>query len=453
MRNDGMTLFSVGNRPYRVAIEVRPDGSMRLRTYENGTKERITLPALRVENEQGEARHHDMALAERIALATTHGLRRGRSFREAAEAAMSILHPAETSVAPESSTSLGVISGCFLDDVKDHMRRDSHGDYRRGVRTLVSALGAGLDMNLISVGTVDALTKKLARDFNARIGSNPDTAGVATAVKIASLLYRIAKWAADRRLIAPVSRPHRLADQVRRVWVGVTKSKPPTIVQPVHCDAEGHKIVCGSQRDVRLEHLLKVGGFGARLGQVSDSMRSHLSLQVDAISFGRLVVPDGSTYKRGPVLEFSARIHEAWREAFCTFLRPWEEAFQAGRIRDYHLWPGVPAHKLAFVDPLVPTHRIYEADLGEMWDQMEEAAGVDKVPGRRWYGVRRLFRRLAVEREMDARVLDRLMAHNTRGTGGYYEDREDPWVRARAIEVREEIWLYLCNFKIGGGNG
>lgn len=168
---------------------------------------------------------------------------------------------------------------------------------------------------------------------------------------------------------------------------------------------------------------------------------AHLPRSVQRVT-GRVAACAGSLERGGASVGARAT---ARRTRVSTWLRPWEDALQNGIIDDYPIFVGGPAESLKGYNLRRDAHAMSESFLGCLWDDLEKTAGVSKVKGRRWYGLRRLFRDMAANLEKDTRVLDRLMGHHTRGTGSIYEDQQEPWVRTRAMEVRELIWESLTH--------
>lgn len=445
MARDGTTLKTFGERGYRVALETRPDESFRIRWYVGTRKLRKTIPGLRHRGPDGTVRLLDLQEAERIGLQASQSLERGEE--------PSVAPPADVGVKPHTLRAVGdefIRSRLALKAIT----ADCASNYRASLSSLCFAMRDAFDLNKLDEDAAGAAVKALAADYLAREplrARDPEDLSAAerkfavrggpiAALKAVSLLYTISKWACGKGYIdkAPV-RPIELPEFVRRIWEADTKSEVRE-GRPRHELAEAQRLHANLRKgDLRLK-LLEEVAFGTRLGQARLLTRRDVNLVPDAIALGTVNIRGGSKRKRGTAIDLDSRSRLAVDEALSTWLAPWEAAFQAGKLENYYLIPAESADDIESGMPLPVSAPISESHLGSLWDALEATAGLPKVEGRRWYGIRRLFRDLAASETTDTRVLDRLMGHNSRGTGGIYEDKQDPTVRRRAMEVRAVIW-------------
>jgi integrase len=76
-----------------------------------------------------------------------------------------------------------------------------------------------------------------------------------------------------------------------------------------------------------------------------------------------------------------------------------------------------------------------------MFLRLEEAAGVEHIDGRVFYGLRRVATGLAADLETDDRVLSRLTGHHDSQTRErIYQNREREETEARTARSRRELW-------------
>jgi hypothetical protein len=195
--------------------------------------------------------------------------------------------------------------------------------------------------------------------------------------------------------------------------------------------------------DPRFRLLFDLGA-EQRLGQVLRCMRSNLELpmivatRARAGEVGELRVP-GDGKKRTAPITLSVSQRAAVETALTGYLSHYEEAFRSGKLHDYPLFPAgrLKRGKAKIAAAAKPLTR--DAAL-KMFRTLEGLAGVPHVPGRGWYGVRRVATDLAEDFEQDERVLNSLTGHKDSTTRRLvYQDRERPQVLARAAELREQM--------------
>lgn len=196
--------------------------------------------------------------------------------------------------------------------------------------------------------------------------------------------------------------------------------------------------------DERFELAFELGG-EQRMGQVIRSMRRNLTLPgVDRWANDR-------TPKHGVLLPPRARKKETKPIALTVAQRAWvkdvlehgylceyEAAFRAGRMTDYPLFVAERMPRGIATWRADPKPLSRDAAL-KMFRRLEAIAGVEHLPGRGWYGVRRLASDVVEDVESDERVQDLVLA-NTKGTRrGRYQHGRRPKDLTRASEVRAKM--------------
>jgi hypothetical protein len=437
----------------------------------DGKKERVTLPNLCVPAGQDALSAADQRRAETIGLQLSHALGRGEDPRRIIEK----MHERRKPEQKESSLAV-VGSKYFAAEAGTVVGADSLVNYRKYFADVSDILGDGFDLNVLSVGTVELLARALAAECVAewkaqaklakksekiyaawllrkskglvrkngkaprRVPMPPEIIrGHVRTLKSVSWCFTLARWGFDRlQLKRQPALPQHWGDVVTRIWTKATNQKPK-VVREFHSLNEMRQLFSVRDKmDPRFDNMITVA-LGSRLGQTRRAMRSDLELIPYAFARGRLNIPGGGWKKPGLQVDLSVRAERAFRKAFETYLKPWEDKRRVGLIEDYHLYPGGPLADLAQSagDPNWPC--LTESYLGELFDAAEEIAGVTKVPLRRLHGLRRFTRNAAARMEKDTRVLDCLIGHSVRGVGSDYEDPEDEWVLRRTYDVREAI--------------
>lgn len=192
---------------------------------------------------------------------------------------------------------------------------------------------------------------------------------------------------------------------------------------------------------MRLVPLLVLGA-ELRGGQVIRTMRSQCDLSPGAGVGNGVVVVKGSGRKGGTVLflnpEERAVLDTVMQDGHLSLL---EAAYQTGELSDYPLFP---AGRLR--GGRVPTdrklHPMNRRTVRDLFNALEDAAGVEHVEGRALYGLRRLSTDLAEDSgETDARVLDRIggWTPGSKMRQAIYQNQQDAGVLARAAQVRQKI--------------
>lgn len=119
-----------------------------------------------------------------------------------------------------------------------------------------------------------------------------------------------------------------------------------------------------------------------------------------------------------------------------------EQAWQAGRIADYHLWQKGKLHRgrIPLKQHLANPGPMDSGSLIDLLKEFEAAVGVAHVHGRGFYGLRRVMTDIAEDYTGDGRELDRLTGHAASGTRSrIYQDRHKEEFREGAAEVRARM--------------
>jgi hypothetical protein len=465
MHYEGRALTTVGRYGYRVAVESRANGTLRASWYQAGIKKRVALPDLLLVDGDEIRNQLTVQRAEEIALRISHALARGDD---------PVRQIPEPEVGPAMRpSSLGAVANrYFSEEVGAVVSADTITNYRKFRADCERILGTTFDLNDLSIETVSTLSRALAHDFAQQHAKRIDQAtldlrklevwkktkkrknakkpkvtkrppaqipGLIATQKCVQWIYTIARWGFDRRIVDRLPAiPRGWKGIVKGIWERFTGQRP-TVDRPAYNEADVRRFFAVLRRiDPRIALLLEVA-LGSRLGQACRITRKSLDLSADHVGAGKLTIPGGGEKKPGMVIDLSRRAVRAIRRAFATYLAIFEGAYQTGEIADYWLVPGGPLDDLKTPAALRNADCISEQFLGNLFDEAETTAGVEKRRKRRMHGLRRFVRTRGARLEPDTRVLDGLIGHDSRGVGGLYEDEEDPWVRSRILEVREEI--------------
>ena len=153
---------------------------------------------------------------------------------------------------------------------------------------------------------------------------------------------------------------------------------------------------------------------------------------------GTLRVP-GAGHKEAAPIVLTPDQRAAVDSALAGYLVDYEALWQAGKIKDYPLFPAGRFKKGKAKVVEVPRPLTRDAALG-MFHDLEGIAKVTPVPGRGWYGVRRIAADAAEDVEKDERVLNSITGHRDSTTRRLvYQDRERPEVLNKAAATRERV--------------
>jgi hypothetical protein len=182
-----------------------------------------------------------------------------------------------------------------------------------------------------------------------------------------------------------------------------------------------------------------------RLGQAVRAMRRDLELG-PVRSVGR--TPDhgmlrirGVGRKRAAPIVLSATQRERLDAALTTgYLHELEAAFLRGEVTDYPLFPA--RHLRRRVIPFIAGDTVRPVGperVRDMFNVLEQVAGVEHVPHRGWYGLRRVATDLAQDHSKDERVLNAITGHSesrTRETIYQQPHRVDDLREAAVVRER-----------------
>lgn len=196
--------------------------------------------------------------------------------------------------------------------------------------------------------------------------------------------------------------------------------------------------------DERFELAFELGG-EQRMGQVLRSLRSHLTLpgideRVDprVPTLGQLVPPPARKKTTQPIAltpEQRAWVADALAHGY---LHEFEAAYRTGRIRDYPLFPALRLVRgvALFRADAAPLSR--DAAL-KMFRHLEAVAGVPSLPGRGWYGVRRIAADVVEDVAADERVQDAVLANSATTRRRVYQEKRRRQVIEGAADVRTKM--------------
>jgi hypothetical protein len=220
-------------------------------------------------------------------------------------------------------------------------------------------------------------------------------------------------------------------------WSQLTGSEP-VVHRPRYTEEElGRLWRALPEADCRVRLLLETGA-ELRPGQVLRCTRRHLDLRPQAHApLGELTVP-GAKRKRGTTAVLTRETRDVIDDALTGHLREYEEAYQAGQIDNYPLFPAGRFRKGVLPRRDAPKQMTRE-HAGELFRELEQLAGVEHVPGRAWYGIRRVTTDIAPAFTSDERVLDNLSSNDEETRRRYYQDREAPRFRQQAAAVRDQV--------------
>lgn len=214
---------------------------------------------------------------------------------------------------------------------------------------------------------------------------------------------------------------------------------PSTAVS--HLSVEGDSMLT---LDERFELAFELGG-EQRMGQVLRSTRSRLFIVgIDRIEsdiageHGVLHVPD-EPKKPAEAIQLSAR-QRAWLVEAMEhgYLREFEAQRRAGRIKDYPLFPeGRLKQCVATFRP--GARALTRGAALKMFKRLEAIAGVESLPKRGWYGVRRIASDRVKDVTSDPRVQKKVMNNSNETRSKFYENSERAEDFAAARDAREQM--------------
>lgn len=292
------------------------------------------------------------------------------------------------------------------------------------------------------------------RTFARRKQEDEDALGWRMAELTCAKLQTASKWFHEQELIdRAAATPSRWHEQLKSDWKEILElRKEPEPSRPRHTPEEVKKI---HQHLDEADPRLRLGfGLGAeyRMGQAVRSNRSDLDLGEDAgAGFGTFQI-HGHKRKQGAEVFLTPGQRAIVDEALGPdgHLSEFEARYRAGELDDYPLFPAGKLRRGKSV-PREPQKRMRIETLRGYFRDLEDAAGLEHVDQRAFYGVRRGSTDAVSAHTEDEEVRDRsggwAAANGSRGErpqgkgtrSTVYRDSEDPRPRAEAAEVRRRV--------------
>lgn len=243
-----------------------------------------------------------------------------------------------------------------------------------------------------------------------------------------SRILTVAGWLRDEELIPPEAA---LAPRQWRQTL-MDEAGNPEPQRPRYTHEEYQRLLeVAPQADPRLG-LLTALGIEYRLGQVLRQRRSDLDLERGAFRVR------GRGKKRGTMIRLTPGQLASARQALTTgYLRTLEESggdyplFPGGQLQGGRVGPGQATEQHRSADPV--TNRGVRA----WWAEAERLAGIEHLPGRGWYGARRIAVDLAKQ--------GRISREGLQASGGWsdssipdqiYADQAMEYAQEEAMEAR-----------------
>lgn len=290
--------------------------------------------------------------------------------------------------------------------------------------------------------------------FARRKQKDEDALGWRMAELTCAKLQTASRWLHEQELIdRAAATPSRWHEQLKTDWQKILDlRKEPEPSRPRHTPEEVKKI---HQHLDEADPRLRLGfGLGAeyRMGQAVRSNRSDLDLGEEAgTGFGTFQI-HGHKRKQGEKVFLTPGQRALVDEALGPdgHLSAFEAAYRSGELDDYPLFPAGKLRGGKSV-PREPQKRMRIETLRGYFRNLEDAAGVEHVDQRAFYGVRRGSTDAVSAHTKDEEVRDRSggwaggdgsRGERSRGKGTrrtVYRDSEDPRPRAEAAEVRRRV--------------
>lgn len=322
-------------------------------------------------------------------------------------------------------------------------------EVKRARAKLERMLGVNTAMAEIKPGDVRRVWRTLAAAFARRVNDHA-ACGVRQTEVTVDALYSVASWLREEGELPPdalLPIPKWRA-KLKTDWEQITETSVAPD-RPRHTDDEMRRLfrhMHDPRVDPRFALAFDLGG-EQRMGQVLRCQRSQLELpavdhaRLRELPAGQLGLARirGSGKKSAMPVVLTADQRVAIEAALMGYLADFELAWRSGQIADYPLFPAgrFKKGKARVVAGARPLTR--DAAL-KMFYELEQVAGVSHIPGRGWYGVRRVATDLAENVEKDERVLNSITGHRDSTTRRLvYQDSERSDVLIRAAEVRAEV--------------
>lgn len=226
--------------------------------------------------------------------------------------------------------------------------------------------------------------------------------------------------------------------------------------RPRFSEEETQKIFSELHRaDPRVALMVELGP-DQRAGQVIRATRRDLDLSPGAggLGYGQINL---LRHSRGKKTTTVIDLHAAARAAVDRaigpggYLNELETALQAGEMADYHLWPGGRMSQAGMRRRTYlqggrrnpgPSHATGNA-LIDLFRKYQEEIGVDVIPGRMFYGLRRVMADLAGDVETDPRTLRDTTGWKSEEMRLHYQRKRNAKTTMRSAQAREKIRALL----------
>lgn len=264
--------------------------------------------------------------------------------------------------------------------------------------------------------------------------------GVRTAEMACGALRAAMVWLAQEEIIDPgtgLPAP-RWKTQMQGEWQAMTGKPLAPPKRPRYTKEESEKLWAALPKaDPRIRVATEIGA-ELRLGQVVERTRRSDIQPHRGHEIGTVRV-HGSGKKRGAEVVLTDQPRAVLMEAMASgYLSELEKAYKAGTLPDYLLITGgyflkgkaQVKHAMTALSPRV---------MRKHWRDLEELAGVEYVPGRGWYGMRRRAADDAEDVSSDARVLNKMGGWTDSKTRSRYQEESRMDVAEKAADVRGRI--------------
>jgi len=250
--------------------------------------------------------------------------------------------------------------------------------------------------------------------------------------------------------------------EMREDWAQIVGAPIPDQEKLRYTEAESLKLWRAAPKaDPRVSLAMEVGA-ELRLGQVGRVRRTDI-FATAAFHLGGLQV-HGRGKKRGEKIIFTtAQRHALTAALLWGYLAEAERPFQAGEIDDFYLFPGGRLHaaedhrgrRVLRVQAEGAARPISRRALARQWEKLEELAGVEHVPGRLWYGMRRhQADRVEALEGVKARVKNRMGGWTKTSTREGYLEGANMQDAEEAAEARKLVRpKRIRREKAGDGEG
>lgn len=217
--------------------------------------------------------------------------------------------------------------------------------------------------------------------------------GVRQTEKALSFLFQASHYlASQERLLAPVVPPKGWLATVRETWyqnVGNDLLHIPA--GSLRYTAEERDALLGALGDPRVDPRVRVavtlGSGSYRLGQIIRMRRSHVEPRGEKTPYGRMTIASAGKKKGGGYL-LTKKECLALEFALSGYLREFVREFPSP-LAPYPLFPAGVIRWDGTIESSADAKPLDIKTLNELWHVFEGVAGVARMPGRAWYGLRR----------------------------------------------------------------